>query len=129
MNTAVAWITFAAAVGSIGILVVLVRTVMRVLDYIVAQFKTDSGTSLRDAVNRLEASSERLEQAADVIAANLVVSKGLVEGVADELVVAKIAIAGVASDLEHAHKRADATNGPHGAAADAAVQTDPEELP
>lgn len=47
------------------------------------------------------------------------------ELVARNLAVAQVAVEGVASDLDAAHRRADETIGPHGAAADAASQTAP----
>lgn len=66
---------------------------------------------LRTELMKVQASAARLEEAARVVAANLVL--------------AQTAVDGVASDLADSHERADATEGPHGAAADAASQSAP----
>lgn len=106
-----------------------------VLDEIVAQFRTDSGSSLRDVVNRLEQGTLSLKQGAETV-------KELAEQdrehlqrliiLLDRLTVRvddssargarmELAAGVVAKDLADAHKRADASEGEPGAAADAAV--------
>lgn len=122
-----------------------------VLDEIVGQFRTDSGSSLKDQVNRLEAAAERQEIAAQKAEAN---ADHLKVGVASQKELAEDdrkqlrkllvelginaqamaslseAVEGikkdaktVADDLSAAHKRADeVSDQPHGAAADAAAQ-------
>lgn len=106
-----------------------------VLDEIVAQFRTDSGSSLRDVVNRLEQGTLTLQQGAETV-------KQLAEQdrehlqrliiLLDRLTVRvddssargarmELAAGVVAKDLADAHKRADASEGEPGTAADAAV--------
>lgn len=124
MSTPVAVVIIVTAVASVTLWAIALRSVLRVLDYVVSQFKTDSGTSLRDAVERLERSAERSEAAAKVIAENLVISKGIVEGVAEDLVIAKVAVAGVAANLADSQVRADEViEGQPGEAADAGAQS------
>lgn len=123
-----------------------------VLDEIIAQFRTDSGSSLRDVVNRIEEAA-RVQQVATERAA--AVSESLKVGVEaakllagldrDKLQTLALLIdrvgvkvdagvatglrneahaAGVAEDLAAAHARADATTSNQaGAAADAAMQS------
>lgn len=106
-----------------------------VLDEIVAQFRTDSGSSLRDVVNRLEQGTLSLRQGAETV-------KQLAEQdrehlqrliiLLDRLTIRVDASSAtglrieqaagvVADDLAEAHRRADANQGEPGAAADAAV--------
>lgn len=106
-----------------------------VLDEIVAQFRTDSGSSLRDVVNRLEAGAQDFRVGAEsakqlaeqdrqqlqrliILLDRLTVrvDAGVATGTRME-----VAQGVVASDLAAAHKRADETQGEAGAAADAAV--------
>lgn len=123
-----------------------------VLDEIVAQFRTDSGSSLRDVVNRLEDAARANHQSGEVLKVGVESAKQLADqdrqqllrlivlldrlttkvdsagtiaaGVARDLAVAQVAVDGVAEDLAVAHRRADEV--PHGAdpgtAADAAAK-------
>lgn len=120
-----------------------------VLDEIVAQFRTDSGSSLRDAVNRIEEASKAAKLVADearIAAEELKIGVAATKQLTEmdraerreqmlkldrvsEIVRTSAATgirmetaqSGVASDLAAAHKRADANQGEPGAAADAAV--------
>lgn len=117
--------------------------VFLILNEIAQQFRTDSGTTLRDVVNRLEQALNELQisgAAADRLTAEdrkslakmtvileLLDAKSDVgaldrEFVAEKLRIAQEAVDAVAADLSEAHRRADETAGPHGAAADAAAQ-------
>lgn len=115
-----------------------------VLDEIVAQFRTDSGSSLKDQVNRLEIAAERQEANAEHLKVGVASQKELAEDdrkqlrsllvelginaqamrdLGDAVEIIKKNAASVADDLAAAHKRADeVSNQPHGAAADAAAQ-------
>jgi hypothetical protein len=116
----------------------------RVLGEIVSQFGTNSGSSLRDVVNRLETAAQASAAAAEVLKVDVAASKQLAEmdratvrrvevfldhlsrkveeGAATGMRIEKAA-SGVAEDLAAAHKRADeAGEGEAGAAADAAAQ-------
>lgn len=64
---------------------------------------------LQAGLEKLDATALRIEEAARVVAADLVVAQSAVDG--------------VASDLADGHTRADETTGPPGAAADAAMQS------
>lgn len=124
---------------------------LTVLEEIARQFKTDSGSSLKDQVNRLEAAIGRQEEAAKRVESD---AEQLKVGVATQKALAEddrrqlqallvelgvnaraMAVLGesvndiqkharnVADDLREAHRRADEIIGqPHGAAADAASQ-------
>lgn len=121
------------------------------LKMIAAQFTTDGGSSLKDQINRLEATAERQEQAAQKAEANaehlkvgVATQKSLAQDDREQLqkmlvefgVNARLMAtltkhveeiqknaAHVADDLREAHKRADeVSDQPHGAAADAAAQ-------
>lgn len=122
----------------------------KVLDEIVAQFRTDSGSSLRDAVNRIEEASkaakivaEEAKIAADELKIGVAATKQLTEmdraERRDQMLkldrVSEMVRAGaatglrleqgagiVADELAAAHQRADEAHGEAGAAADAAVQ-------
>lgn len=120
-----------------------------VLDEIVAQFRTDSGSSLRDAVNRLDAAAVESKAAAESLKIGVETVRQLAEldraqiqrliilldrlairvdaGTAASTRIEQHAV-GVAEDLAAAHRRANAVEpGDHGAAADAAAQlTDKE---
>lgn len=95
------------------------------------QFKTDSGSSLRDLVNRLELASNSAAVAIDLLRVSAEGSRQLAE--TDRAQIARLLImldriqvqaAGVASDLKDSHERA-ASSGPiPGQAADAAVLSD-----
>lgn len=110
-----------------------------VLDEIVVQFRTDSGSSLRDVVNRLEQGTLQLRQGAETV-------KELAEQdrehlqrliiLLDRLTIRvddsaargtrmELAADAVAKDLAESHKRADKSQGEPGAAADAAVLKEP----
>ncbi len=107
-----------------------------------AQFTTDSGLSMRDAVNRLDEAAKQQFEAAEFLKAGvredrhkaeldreqlqrlLVELNRLtikVESNVATLNRVEVAAAGVAQDLSDAHRRADEVGpGEHGAAADAA---------
>lgn len=124
----------------------------KVLDEIVAQFRTDSGSSLRDVVNRIEDATKvasvvakEAKLAAEELKIGVAATKQLTEmdraerreqmlklDRVSEIVRAAAATgirmeeanAGVASDLAEAHRRADESQCDAGAAADAAVLKD-----
>ena len=101
-----------------------------VLDEIVAQFRTNSGHSLRDAVNRVDLASKKLAVVADSMAkmlskvdaaTTLSAASGLrLEGAAED---AAELVRGVANDLEQSHQQADLAGKEHGAGADAFART------
>ena len=101
-----------------------------VLDEIVAQFRTNSGHSLRDAVNRVDLASKKLAVVADDMArmlskvdaaTTLSAASGLrLEGAAED---AAQLVRGVADDLERSHEQADNAGKEHGAGADAFART------
>lgn len=117
-----------------------------VINEIAQQFRTDSGTTLRDVVNRLEkavndlqisgAASDKLTAEDRKLLAKMSVILDLIdtksdvlaldrEDVAARLAVAQSAVEGVAEDLAASHRRADAADdGDAGAAADAASRTE-----
>lgn len=113
-----------------------------ILKEIIAQFRTDSGSSLRDAINRIEAAANDNRVAAQVLSVNLEATKQLAaqdrSQIARLLVLldrvnAKVDIqameAGVIADnLEATHSRAEAQDesSPPGKAADAAMRRDDE---
>ena len=102
----------------------------KVLYSIQDQFKTDSGSSLRDAVNRIDAAALSAGMAAEVLKVGVEARKLLDEqdrARIDRLIVGLDRIerhaAEVAQDLADSHRRADeVSDQPHGAAADAAAQ-------
>lgn len=110
-----------------------------VLDEIVAQFRTDSGSSLRDVVNRLEQGTLSLKQGAETVKQLAEQDREHLQRLTillDRLTVRvddssargarmERAAGVVADDLAAAHKRADESTGEAGAAADAAVQKEP----
>lgn len=109
MNVVLAGLVIFSTLFSVTMWAITFRATQQVNTFLVEQFTTDSGTSLRDAVDRLEAGVARMEEAAQVIAENLVVSTGKIEAVAD--------------DLEKSQARADkVTEGSPGEAADAGAQ-------
>jgi len=77
-----------------------------VLHKIELEFHTDHGTSMKDALNRLEDAIERIERSA-----------------AGDRLLAQ----GVATDLDAGHERANAASGDPGAAADAQAKNAPSE--
>jgi hypothetical protein len=118
-------------------------SVFLVLNNIAAQFRTDSGSSLRDVVNRLEDSAKAQAELAEKVREDREVERRLAVRDREQLqelilkldrvsVVAKTASETglrseaaakvVASELASAHARADATEGEAGAAADAAMK-------
>jgi len=119
----------------------------RVLDEIAAQFKTDSGSSLRDVVDRLDEAAKDNRTAAEFLKVGVETQKQLAEqdratlqrmllfidrlGVkvetTSEITKGIVRDAeGVAADLAQSHKRADDAGTQHGAAADAAVKSQKE---
>lgn len=125
--------------------------VFAILDEMVREFRTDSGSSLRDVINRLEAlvlaqtiageaarqlsQDDRQTLARAVLLLDLLGTKAdqVTEdraAVAADLVVAEAKVAGVADDLAAAQVRADATDADEaGAAADAASRSADEVAP
>lgn len=111
-----------------------------ILKQIIAQFRTDSGSSLRDVVNRIEKAAIENQTAAQVLSVNLDATKRLAEQdraqIARLLIVldrvnAKVDVqaeeAGVIADnLEASHKRAEEhpIESPPGEASDAAMRRD-----
>lgn len=122
----------------------------KVLNEIAAQFSTDSGTTLRDVVNRLEDAAVENKQSSELLKVGVEASRLLAEQdreqlqrlivLLDRLQVRVDASAAtgkrieaaaveVADDLAKAHKRADevAHGGDAGEAADAASRRTPKE--
>jgi len=116
----------------------------KVLDEIAAQFKTDSGSSLRDVVDRLDDAAKDNQRAAEFLKIGVETQKQLAEqdratlqrmllfidrlGVkvetTSEITKGIVRDAeSVAADLAESHKRADDAGNEHGAAADAAVKS------
>lgn len=115
----------------------------KVLSEIADQFRTDSGSTLKDQVNRLEAAAERQEANAEHLKVGVEAQRLLAEqdraelrallvsltkidvkveaGAATSLRNEEAALV-VAQDLAVAHKAAEAANGEAGSAADAAAQ-------
>lgn len=95
-----------------------------VLDEIVAQFRTNTGHSMRDLLDRLEQAATIAATSAEASAAAVSHLSTLVTlGAATGLRIEEHA-EGVADDLRLSHERADAIPvGDHGAAADAAAQS------
>jgi hypothetical protein len=119
----------------------------KVLDDIAAQFKTDSGSSLRDVVDRLDLAAKENRIAAEFLKVGVETQKQLAEqdratlqrtlvlldrlGVkletTSEITKGIVRDAeSVAADLAESHKRADDAGNEHGAAADAAVKSQKE---
>ncbi len=108
-----------------------------VLDEIVAQFRTNTGHSMRDLLDRLDKAATVAAAAATVSATASEASAMAVShlstlvtlGAATGLRIEEAA-AGVAADLDAAHARADVTAGLAGEAADAASRsrTTPEHV-
>lgn len=102
----------------------------KVLDEIQAEFRTDSGSSLRDKVNEIAEAAKEAKLAADELKIGAAAQKQLAEGDRQqrEQLMLKIdrmneRAKEVAVDLAASHKRASETiNGEAGAAADAAAQ-------
>ena len=65
---------------------------------------------------------------ADADRARVVHLIDLVERLLSGAATDRVAVAGVADDLRKSHVEADATEGPHGAAADAGARTPPEDM-
>lgn len=122
--------------------------VFDVLSEIAKEFRTDSGSSLRDVVNRLEHAATANTAASQVLRVEVEASRQLAVQDREQLqrlilsldrITVKIdagdvvrdrmeaATGVVASDLAEAHQRADAIGPGHetGAASDAAARTDP----
>ncbi len=116
----------------------------KVLDDIASQFKTDSGSSLRDVVDRLDEAAKENRSAAEFLKIGVETQKQLAEqdratlqrmllfidrlGVkvetTSELTKGIVRDAeSVAADLANSHKRADEAGSDYGAAADAAVKS------
>lgn len=113
----------------------------QVLDEIVAQFRTNSGSSLRDVIDRIEEAAVQAHQAGEVLKVQVEVVRELASQDRRQLerlitllnyLDAKVTIgteaakrmeesaAGVAWNLQEAQERADAVEGDPGEAADAA---------
>lgn len=128
-----------------------VPTPFNVLEEIIAQFRTNGGSSLRDVVNRLEEATQdsnssvrRLEvqvEAQRILAIQdrqeflrLIIELDRFatktareqERVRANLSIAQTAVDGVATDLVAAHTRADLTEGVPGEASDAASRSPTE---
>ncbi len=119
------------------------------LDIIIAELTPDSGLSLRDAVNRVEAATQEQYKAAEFLKDGVRSDRHKaeldreqlqrllvemfrltikVEDALKSLALIQVAADGVADDLAQAHQRADnVTDGDHGAAADAASRQTPQE--
>jgi hypothetical protein len=98
-----------------------------VLDEIVAQFKTNTGHSMRDLLDRLDKAATVAATATEASVAavqrlSTVVTLGAATGLRIEA-----QHADVAEDLRLSHERADAVQGHPGEAADAAAQSSPTE--
>lgn len=138
------------------LLVVLTETfsdwpmALKVLREMASQFKTDSGSSLRDVVNRLEAMAASTARGAETLAIGVEAAKQLAQRDREEVtrllvqidrITVKVdaalekvdtalvnqadmqhAAAVIAADLAMSHARADAVVGAPGEAADAAAQ-------
>ncbi len=89
------------------------------------QFAVDDGTSLRDAVDRLESAAAVGAEAAEKFQSSYAIIKELGFQHKDAIGRVEAAAVVVATDLEASHQRAnDAGSESHGAAADAAMRTD-----
>lgn len=112
---------------------------LKVLNDMAQQFRTDSGSSLRDVVNRLDEAAKEAQVVSSTLAINVetqarrsgsqdVQLERLVQ-LLSKLVVqveqSAVADAVVASDLTASQQRADAVEGEAGEAADAGVRSDP----
>lgn len=120
-----------------------------VLADIVAEFRTDSGSSLRDVVNRLDAAAIANSTAAEILKVQVEAARLL--AVQDREQMARLVIfvdrltvkvdkgdvqrdrmeaatVDVATDLEQSHRRADAVTGRAGEAADAASRSGEQEF-
>lgn len=123
---------------------------LTVLNEIAEQFRTDSGSSLKDQINRLEASAVRQELAAQKQEVNaehlkvgvetqrqlaeddrrklselmvqLGVNANVMAAMTEKISSMQAVARDVARDLADSHSRADAITGAPGAAADAAAQ-------
>jgi len=123
--------------------------VFMVLEEIASEFRTDSGSTLRDAVNKLNDTVDALQLGAHALerlasldrqeVARLAVMLGQIlqgveasseadAGVAADLAEAKRGVEHVASDLAESHRRADEVTGKPGEAADAAAQRTEAEI-
>lgn len=104
--------------------------IFKILKEIVAQVRTDSGSTLKDTVNRIDQLSQTAAQAAEALKIGVEARKLLDEqdrARIDRLIVGLDRIerhaSDVAKDLADSHKRADAeSSGVAGSAADAAAQ-------
>lgn len=122
-----------------------------VLAEIVSQVRTDSGSSLLDQVNKVATAAEVARSAVDDLTVGAETDRRLDERDREQLTrllleqdritnkldtairtllavqsaagLDRTVVAEVAADLAASHERADAVDGPHGAAADAASQT------
>lgn len=112
-----------------------------VLEEIVGQFRTDSGSSLRDAVDRLDRAAEVQARAADALRVRSLATSDLaaddrvqlahvlaqLELVASRVTANTSAVGAVVDDLAAGHARADEAGDAPGESADAAAMspTDP----
>jgi hypothetical protein len=117
---------------------------MELIEGIAAQFQTDHGLSMKDAINRIDKAAKEQHEAAELLKTGVKEDRHKAELDRDQLqrllielhrISLKVetgiatsdriehAAKGVAQDLSDAHKRADEVQGgAHGAAADAASQ-------
>lgn len=127
----------------------LLKQVLEAAQWTQTQLTTDSGLSLRDAVNRIDASTKEQHAAAEFLKDGVRSDRHKAEQDREQLqrllvelfrLTIKVeealktinrvemAATGVADDLAAAHARADSiTEGDHGAAADAASRQTPKE--
>lgn len=94
---------------------------------------SESAASFADITSKLDRAADATTTAAEILRTALDTDRVLamqdraVSRSSNEAVLRiEVAAAGVAVDLAAAHERADAADGPHGAAADAAMKTVPE---
>lgn len=95
-----------------------------VLQQIASQFRTDSGSSLRDVVNRLETALEVLKVADEAARVLAVADRAQLQAIIDAAAIAAGLASGVAEDLDAAHERAESepAESEPGTAADAAMR-------
>lgn len=95
-----------------------------VLQEIASQFRTDSGSSLRDVVNRLETALQVLKVADEAARVLSVQDRAKLQAIIDAAAIAAGLASGVADDLDAAHERAEAepVESEPGAAADSAMR-------
>lgn len=107
-----------------------------ILREIIAEFRTDSGSSLRDVIDRIERQSLEAQAMAQALAVDAEVIRRLAETDRQQLATivragirAELGAESVASDLADAQRRADMAHSPNtpGVAADIASLPPPED--